>query len=357
MKKDPSNLGYLYQLIRIDNKYLQKELINKISKKNSFNSYNSIYSKLILAIQNKFDKDYDFEIRNLIDAHKTFLESKAKPAEQQYNYYSNLLPKFNDCIPKVQIKDQSELNPIFIMGLPRSGTSLVEKIIISGKNPIEYLGESDVLDKVFFTEKIIKDYESVNLSTDFNFSENHFLSLKKKILKQYSDQGLKKNSVFFTDKSISNFLYIEIINILFPKAKFVYCYRNPLANILGILKSFLPNLYWTHSLEKTFSMFNIYFDKLNKLRDSKLYNLHIVNLEELTENPEAVSKKLFNYLNLDWDKCCLKANNKSMIIKTASNIKVRKEITKHDLRDNPDYLKILNDLGFKNKWLTQSIKN
>ena len=65
----------------------------------------------------------------------------------------------------------------------------------------------------------------------------------------------------------------------------------------------------------------------------------------------------FNYLNLDWDKCCLKANNKSMIIKTASNIKVRKEITKHDLRDNPDYLKILNDLGFKNKWLTQSIKN
>ena len=355
LKKNSLNFAHIYQLIKIDNKYLQKELINEINKKNYFDFHNSIYSKLILALQNKLDKNYNFEINNLIEAHKIFLKSTKKPTNQQYNYYSNLLPQFIERIPKMQIKDQSDLNPIFIMGLPRSGTSLVEKIIISGKNPIQYLGESDVIDKVFFAEKIIKDYESEDLLTDFNFSDDHFLLLKEKILNQYNDQGLKNNSIVFTDKSISNFLYLEIIKILFPKAKFVYCYRNPLANILGILRTFLPNVYWSHSLEKTFSMFNLYFNKLNMLKNNKFYNIHIVNLEELTQNPEMVSKKLYNYLNLDWDKDCIKKNNKNAIIKTASNLQVRKEITKHDLGYTSNYLKILNDLGFKDKWLTQSI--
>ena len=75
--------------------------------------------------------------------------------------------------------------------------------------------------------------------------------------------------MIFTDKSISSFLYIDLIIKIFPNAKFIYCRRDPLANIIGIFKSFLPNVYWTHSIQDVFFMTQLYLNKLEKICEER----------------------------------------------------------------------------------------
>ena len=345
IKRDPLNFGAYYQLIKLNEKYLSNEIITKIKNNYSKLSLNNkIYSKLILAKENEELQKYSLEIKDLIDAHTIYYNSKQKAANQQFNFYNNLLPSFINKIKNLDSKINSDLQPIFIMGLPRSGTTLVEKIINSGKNRVQSLGESDVFDKVFFSHKIIKEYENKFEITDFKF-------LQDKITKQYFSQGLKKEFPVFTDKSISNFLYIDLILKIFPKAKFIYCYRNPLANVIGILKAFLPNLLWTHSLKKVFAITDLYYQKLREVKNYKILNIYIISLEELSEKPNVISKNLFKFLNFKWSKDCIENHNDQMILKTTSNLQVRKKITKHNLDYTSNYLSTIKELGQNYDWL------
>ncbi len=342
LENDPKNLSYIYSLSRINNKYLSDEILNKIEKKN-LTYVNQIYLKLILAKKFELKKDYKKEIENLLEAHRIYLLNKEKALSQQFKFHSKSLPEFMVQLKTLKADPFNDFKPIFVTGLPRSGTTLLERIIVSGKKNIQSLGETDVFDKVFFSNQIIKNKEKI-LQLNLNF-------LLEKILNQYKEQGLNNQNDLFTDKSITNFLYFELIKKIFPNAKFIYCYRNPLANIIGIFRSFLPNVYWSHSLEKVFLMSELYFNKLDNLKKEKPKNLLIVNLEDLTNDPITASKNLYKFLDLDWSEKCLESHNKNLIIKTASNLQARNEIKKHDLDYVKSYSKILKKLGFENKLL------
>ena len=342
LKNDPKNLSYIYSLSRIDNKYLSDETLNTIDEENlSYN--NQIYLKLILAKKFELNKDYKNEIKNLLEAHRIYLLNKEKALNQQFKFHSELLPKFMDQLKTLKVDKFKDFKPIFITGLPRSGTTLIERIIVSGKKNIQSLGETDVFDKVFFSNQIIKNQEKI-LQSNFSF-------LIGNVLKQYKEQNLIDQNNIFTDKSITSFLYLELINKIFPNAKFIYCKRNTQANIIGIFRSFLPSVYWSHSLEKIFLISELYSNKIDNLKKNNLDNLFIVNLEDLSNNPKLISKNLYKFLNLDWSEKCLENKGKNLLIKTASNLQARGEIKKHDLEYIKSYSKILKELGFKSKLL------
>ena len=303
-----------------------------------------------MAKSAQFKKNYNEEIDYLLDARKIYSNRNQRAINQQFNYYKNLLPKFLSKIDKIEVDIDDNFQPIFIMGLPRSGTTLIEKIVISGKETIDMGGETDVFDKVFFSKKIIKSFDDDELSTDFRFDSKSLDFLREKILSQYKEQNLGKNNLIFTDKSISNFLYIELIQKLFPNSKIIYCYRNPLANLIGLLRSFLPNIFWSHSLNNIFAIFDLYLTKLKQIKKKSL-NIKIINLEDLSENPEKVSKDLYNFLDLKWSSSCIENNQKNLIFKTASNLQVRNKIIKHDLKYTKNYSKIFKQLGFNYEWL------
>jgi tetratricopeptide (TPR) repeat protein len=347
LKKDPLNFSYDYSLIKINKKYLTKKLIKEINKnEKNLDNISSIYSKLILAKQAEVDNNYVKEINYLTDAHRVYLINKKRSSDQQFNYYTNLLPQFLSKIDHVKIDIKDNISPIFIMGLPRSGTTLVEKIITSGKKFIDMGGETDVFDKVFFSKQIIKNYDEESLTTDFSFNQEGITYLRDEILKQYNQQNFGDINSIFTDKSISNFLYIDLIRKLFPNSKIVYCYRNPLANLIGLLRAFLPNIFWSHSLNKIFTMFNLYFSKLEQIQKNSIINFKLIKLEELTENPEKISKELFRFLDLEWSASCIQKNDKKMVFKTASNLQVRNKIENHDLEYTKNYREIFEKLGF-----------
>ena len=72
---------------------------------------------------------------------------------EQFKFYTDFLLNFIEDKKQLNLKISSKFAPIFVMGLPRSGTTLVEKIIVSGENKIQSLGETDVFDKIFFSNQ------------------------------------------------------------------------------------------------------------------------------------------------------------------------------------------------------------
>ena len=262
------------------------------------------------------------------------------------NYFSNLLPQFINEIKNSNFVSKCDTRPIFILGLPRSGTTLIENIIARGEKKIQIGGETEVFSKIFFSKNIISNYDDKELLSNFNFSTEGFELLKRNILNQYNQQGLNINGNVFTDKSLENFLYIDLIIKVFPNAKFIYCRRNKVANLLGILKVFLPNLLWSHSLDSIVPMMNLYNNKLEQIISNKNIKLKIIELEKFTENPKMYSKDLFNFLELKWKEEILKSDFKTEHkIKTVSNIQVRNKISKHELSYLDNYIPILKKYG------------
>jgi len=351
---EKNNYGVLYELIKLKKKYLTQELVNriKVDLNNITIHEEKIYANLILALSANLKENFNDEMVFLSNAHSLYLDKKKIAATQEWNYYSNLLTQFSKkCEEEIDRKIDSKIRPIFVLGMPRSGTTLVESIITSGRQKIANGGETNALDSIFFQKKIIKDNNSSILKTDFNYKKIDFELLQQDLIEHYSQLkliGLNKNNIF-TDKSISNIFYIEIIKKVFPNAKFIYCSRKPLANILGIFKNFLPHLHWTHSIEKIFAYFDLVIKKSNIELKKKNKNFMVINLEELSSEPKKISKELFNFLNLEWSEDCIKVQN-NKIIKTASNIQLRQPIKKHELSYLNNYSFFFKEFEKKYVW-------
>tara|TARA_A100001011_G_scaffold333236_1_gene360871 strand:- start:4959 stop:6428 length:1470 start_codon:yes stop_codon:yes gene_type:complete len=349
IKNEPTNTEAEYELIKINSKYLTNDLLKKAENKEiseDSNNLNSTFSKFIIAENFKREKNYRLEFDNLLEAHTLYLKKKRKASKQEFNYFTNLLPKFISKVKNVKVELSCNLKPIFIMGLPRSGTTLVENVISACDNNINVGGEAGTLSKVFFSNNIILDYDSTELGSNFNFKKNEFELLKASILKQYNQQKIKTNNEYFTDKSLENILYIDLISKIFPNAKFVYCKRNKYANLMGMLRVFLPNLYWTHSIEKIIQMMNIYNKKIKDIINENKINIKIIELENFSSDPKRISQDLFKFLELNWhDNILDESINKKRIIQTVSNLQVRKKIAEHDLSYLENYLPFLQKYG------------
>ena len=351
---EKDNYAVLYQLIKLNKKkYLTQKLTNRI-KENLLNITDyeiKIYANLILAQNENLKNEYGKEIELLNNSHLIYLEQKKLAAKEEWNYYSNLLPQFIKRCDEVNIKIDNRHKPIFILGMPRSGTTLVESIIGVGKNSINIGGETNAFDGIFFSKKIIKEINTNVLKTDFKFKEKDFEILSKNLIHHYEQLQLinSDNENIFTDKSITNLFYIDIIKKIFPYAKFIYCSRNPFANILAIVKNFLPHIFWTHSIDKTFKYFDMIINKIDKEIKGKNKNLMVIHLEELSNNPIKISQDLFKFLDFQWSEDCIHPKKRN-IIKTASNVQLREPIKKHNLDYLKNYYNYFKDVGSNYYW-------
>ena len=104
-------------------------------------------------------------------------------------------------VEKKNADSYDEMKPIFIVGVPRCGSTLVEKIIASGSKLIPMGEETGIIEN--FVNKRILEKESLNLGS--------CLEIRKQLRVLYQDRGLvlKKNDNIFTDKSLNNFFYLK----------------------------------------------------------------------------------------------------------------------------------------------------
>ena len=152
-----------------------------------------------------------------------------------------IIPEFNNS------------NHIFIIGLPRSGSSLVETIITHNEPNITSVGEFHGINT-----SILDQIGKAIYSKNFDH-KNFKLSINQK---KFQDSLLEKydnfENKFYLDKSLENFFNIEIILKFFPNAKFIHTHRNINDAIIGIYQTMLPELSWSHRIKDITDYIDIY---------------------------------------------------------------------------------------------------
>lgn len=231
---------------------------------------------------------------------------------------------------------------IFVLGMPRSGTSLVEQIISShsqvfGGGELPYM---DILLKENFTNT-----EKGGIKNLLQIINNK--NETKKIADRYLNyiKNLNNDNNFFLDKSLLNFLWIGFISILFPNAKIIHCNRDPKNNCLSLYKNlFREGLGFAHNEDDLVKFYKAYQDLMNFWNSKSIGNLINVNYEDLINNSNDKIKEIIAHCDLKWEKNCLDFYKNKNPIKTISAAQARKPIYKSSLNlfdKYKNYLKII----------------
>jgi tetratricopeptide (TPR) repeat protein len=213
------------------------------------------------------------------------------------------------------VNSAHSVEPIFIVGMPRSGTTLVEQII-SAHSKVTGAGELPFVSQ--FGELISRGLNSCNEDSLADFRLKYLNNLEK----------ISGNNIIVTDKMPHNFLYLGLIRAVFPQSKIVHVQRNPAATCWSNYQHFFTSqkLRYCYSLNDIVNYYALYQDLMNfweKSFGDMIYNL---DYEFLTVNQEKETKNLINFLDLEWERACLNPHNNKRIVQTTSNFQVRKKI-------------------------------
>jgi len=350
IKCKPKNLANYYSLSELNEEILDSDLqplIIEIMENINCTKKNKAFSNYLLSKYEKKSKNYKKEIDHLIKGHQHYFENNRKEYQIQNEYFLNQLPKINELNNTKKLNDTSievnnEIKPIYIIGVPRCGSTLIERVIASGTKYVP-IGEETLIIHSIVEEKL-------NLKQRLDSNLENF---KEKIIEKYKQKRLilEKYDNTFTDKSLSNFFYLALIKKIFNNAKIINCKRNPLSSIMSIFQNNLISIGWTHKLENIFKYFDIYYRIMNNFKKIFPNYIYDVEYERFVCHPEEESKKLMKFCELPWDKKCLEYyKRKDLISQTASNIQIRSAIYKHSLEKYLPYKKFLNQYGEKYSW-------
>ena len=346
-----------YAIFTLDPNFLKDthyEIIKQINANPKANIFEKFLSNFLLSKKEKNEKNFVKELSYLKNSHKLCFDFKKKYNLQSQKYYSKvILEHYNQSNFIENDKNNhlfNDISPIFIIGLPRSGSTLVEAIITSSENKIPSFGESG------FVNMGVVDQLSPYILSDnitqgkFDFKVNVFRNFVNKKYLQFS--FIDSNVRNFVDKSLENFFNIEFILNIFPKAKFLHCHRNLKDSIIGIYQSLLPDLSWPHSIENIIYYIDNYkkiIDYFKKKYPDKVYD---ISLENLTKNKEEVSKEIFNFCNIKWSSDVLEFyKREDLDIRTTSNIQIRNKITIYNTSKYSGYYYIFEEFQEKYSWL------
>ena len=350
LKYEQDNLVYYYNLIDLKKEILDLDLRNKICRiinDSNCTKKNLAYGNFLLSKYAQKDKNYKKEFDYLIKGHQYYFETQEEKHKKQLKYWLNELPNIKELFDfnksKKEIKKiNHKIKPIFIVGVPRCGSTLVEKIIASGVNYIP-TGEETAIISSFVNRKLLKK-QSLNFEIE-NFRIKLYEMYKQKRLIQ------EDNDFTFTDKTLDNFFYTGFIKEIFPHAKVINCKRSPIASIISILQNNLPDVPWAHNLEHIFKYFDIYYRTIEKYKRIFPNFIYELELEKLVKDPENESKKLMKFCDLPWDTKCLEFyKRKDLISRTTSNLQIRKPIYKHSEKRYLPYKQFLKEYGDKYSW-------
>ena len=332
-------LPYL-NLINIDEEILEEKNYKKISElcnQNQLNNSQKAIGNYLLSINEKRNKRFENEINFLEKAYLFLYKSKTKINYQSEIYFKNILPKFYNKkkykIDKATAKKNSHFNPLFIIGLPRSGSTLIETILSSSKDRIPTCGESNIFNSAILKQIQKNIFSQQNLKvSNFEFKVD-FNLLSEQVIKKYEDLSIlkKHKNSFFIDKSLENFFYIDLILDIFPNARFVHCQRNLFHISIAVYQKFLTHLGWSYSYKDILEYISNYLNVITFYKRKFPKKIFDLELEKLTLQNEKKSKEVYNFCDIKWDMNSLKFyKRKDLFLKTASTKQIREKIYNYD---------------------------
>ncbi len=347
---------YLLQALKIDKYFCRAD--ESLSKIYSYkdNENEKHLTEMLKKLDNEKLNDYDkirlnFSIGKAFEDKKEFEKSfeyfetgnnlKKSLSKSSIKFYKQKAVDLKDFFSNFDFnkidRNKDKGNKIFILGLPRSGTTLLERIISSHPKV------SSISEIGFFYDEITK-----NLFLNHSLNKGKVDSLIQKNLdKKLNDiiNCFNIKSEFVIDKTLLNFWYVGFLKIFFPNSKIIHSYRNPKDNCLSIYKNLIPtNERWPFDQEEIGEYFLIYKDLMNfwnKIFKNQIYNSKYENL--VNEN-EKYTKEIISFCNLQWDDKCLNHHKNNNPIKTLSINQANKAIYNTSIDSSKFYKKKLSKL-------------
>lgn len=233
--------------------------------------------------------------------------------------------------------------PIFILGMPRSGTTLTEQIISS--HPDVYgAGELRDLREVANQIKPISPQQSRFPDTMQNIDASVLVALGEKYVKGLQER--QPSAKHITDKMPGNYQMIGLIHLILPNAKIIHVNRSPMDTCVSCFsRLFRTNQYQSYDLYEQGLFYRAYHKIVKHWRevlpDGAFYDLQY---EQLVNDTDTESRKLIEFCGLEWNEACLEFYKSKRSVKTASITQVRQPIYKSSMQRWRRYEKYLTPL-------------
>jgi tetratricopeptide (TPR) repeat protein len=215
----------------------------------------------------------------------------------------------------------SDASPILILGMPRSGTTLVEQII--SNHPA--VGAGDELH--FWNQRGAAWHRSLTAGTEATFlaqATTDYLDVLR---------GIAPGAARVTDKMPFNFLWAGLIHAAFPQATIIHCRRNAVDTALSIHQThFHPGLAFPTGGTELVDYFHSYQRLVTHWRNVLPTDRFLeVDYEQLTANPEPIIRKLIAACGLTWDDACLRPESNPRAVRTPSRWQARQPIYRNSV--------------------------
>ncbi len=296
-----STLTYSNEIKFYKKKLFSKHILKNKLKKDRVNIY--------FARGNFLHKEKKFQesCKYFVLANKLKLDLKPSKSEERIKKSQTLLSETN----KLEINKKECISypeSIFIVGMPRSGSTLIESIL-SMNSDVYDLGEVNILEESYLEQK--------QISQEINLVE---IYMKKLSFRE------RKFSIS-TNKWLYNYQYTGIISSQIPNAKIIHCYRNPLDNILSIYRAnFASGNEYSSSLV---DCARIYLDQeeiMSRYKDRFRSEIYDINYDTLVSDPNKEIKSLISWLGWKWEDSYLFPHLNPRPVSTASSVQVRSPI-------------------------------
>jgi len=263
-------------------------------------------------------QDYESAFRYYTEANRLQSELGSYEISHDRELFKSLSDTRAKILSVALIKTDLErpaINPIFIVGMPRSGTSLVEQIVSSHPNVIAG-GELDLMSR--FGKSICDGSTEITTECIRSFRERYL----SKLAERYNGVD------FVTDKMPSNFRFIALIKAAIPEAKIIHTFRKPSAVCWSNYSRYFesPGMRFSCSLEDLCEYYKLYTEFMSSMPRSTFNEMYPLDYETLVLNFELEVRNVISYLGLTWDDLCLRPDLNTGPVESASNIQVRKPV-------------------------------
>lgn len=270
-------------------------------------------------------KDYERAVTHYSQANK--LSNYKFDSEANHKFFDEVIGVFSreGVVRRPRASNRSRL-PVFIVGMPRSGTSLVEQILAShpqvhGAGELRDIGQiaGSLPEIIGSPVPCPMCVEGLNRKTLDLVAQRHLNRLGK----------FAREATRVTDKMPHNFLNLGLIDMLFPEARIIHCQREPLDTCLSIyFNHFNPN----HAYAADLAHLGIYYREYLRIMDHWKSVLRVpileVRYEDMVADQEGMSRKMLEFIGLEWDERCLRFYESERKTKTISYDQVRRPIYK-----------------------------
>ncbi|USD27683.1 sulfotransferase [Pseudoalteromonas sp. SCSIO 43201] len=270
-----------------------------------------------LALEYEKQENYPKAWQSFI-ASKQAISAEISYSPKQMTDYFQALSKLLD--KPIEFAPEPSLAPIFVVGLPRSGTSLMEQIL--AQLLLQPLGETSILPQAL---RFCHDYNSNIQRLSRAYEEANAIE-QYRLFSAQSVDGDKR----FIDKQPFHFFFIDLLAKAFPRAKFVVMKRDRtdtcIANFRQLYQTSSPFHGYSYRIQDIQTMYDDTYAFLQKATQKHPTQIKFVNYESLVEAPRLTMQSLCHFLELDWQDNALHFYKRGYYSATASKMQIRQPL-------------------------------